>query len=306
MKSLYTLLLLGLLGPTASAQSKKPPAAHLIAATRELHNPSSNQVLVIAHRGDWRNAPENSLQAVRNCIALGVDMVEIDVKKTKDGQLIILHDSTLDRTTTGRGRPEDFTLAEIKQLYLRNGTGHPTRHRVPTFEEVMRAAKNQILVNVDQGYDYFKEVYATLVATGTLQQALLKNDRPVGQVKAENGDLLPKVMFMPVVNLSKADARKIIADYQAAIHPAAFEMIFAQDSAALIKSDFRAVRAKGTKVWVNSLWPALCGGHDDDVAVEEQRPQAAWGWLLARGVTMIQTDRPALLLDYLRARQLHK
>jgi len=62
-------------------------------------NPSDHYVMVIAHRADWRNFPENSLEAIRSAIKLGVDMVEIDVRKTKDGKLILMHDETVDRTT---------------------------------------------------------------------------------------------------------------------------------------------------------------------------------------------------------------
>ena len=61
----------------------------------------SEEILVVSHRADWRNAPENSIQAIQNCINMGVDMIEIDLKRTKDGHLILMHDKTLNRTTTG-------------------------------------------------------------------------------------------------------------------------------------------------------------------------------------------------------------
>ena len=104
------------------------------------------KVSVISHRGDWRNTPENSIRAIQNCIDLGVNMVEIDIKKTKDNELILLHDKTLDRTTTGKGLPQDYTLAEIKQMRLRNGAGVATSHQIPTLEEAMIVAKGKIWV----------------------------------------------------------------------------------------------------------------------------------------------------------------
>ena len=55
----------------------------------------SKEILVVSHRADWRNAPENSLQAIQNCINMGVDMIEIDLKRTKDGHLILMHDKTI-------------------------------------------------------------------------------------------------------------------------------------------------------------------------------------------------------------------
>lgn len=120
------------------------------------------KVSVISHRGDWRNTPENSIRAIQNCIDLGVNMVEIDIKKNKDNELILLHDKTLDRTTTGKGLPQDYTLAEIKQMRLRNGAGVATSHQIPTLEEAMIVAKGKIWVNIDKGYDYFDLVEKVL------------------------------------------------------------------------------------------------------------------------------------------------
>ena len=69
----------------------------------KITNPDNKEVTVVAHRADWRFAPENSLAAIESSIRLGADVVELDVQKTKDGQLILMHDKTLDRTTTGKG-----------------------------------------------------------------------------------------------------------------------------------------------------------------------------------------------------------
>ena len=98
----------------------------------KLFNPQSKSVLVVSHRGDWRNACENSLEAIENAVQMGVDIVEVDLARTKDGHLILMHDQTLDRTTTGKGKVEDHTLAEIKDLRLRNGCHIKTIYKVPT------------------------------------------------------------------------------------------------------------------------------------------------------------------------------
>lgn len=93
-------------------------AQHLNEILSELSAPAKQSVLVVSHRGDWRNAPENSLQAFQNCIDMGVDMVELDLKKTKDGELILMHDNTLNRTTNGTGKPEDYTLAGTERTQV--------------------------------------------------------------------------------------------------------------------------------------------------------------------------------------------
>ena len=66
---------------------------------KNLEDSKNDQIIVIAHRGNWHNAPENSLQAIQNSIEMGVDMVEIDIRETKDGKLVLMHDQSIDRTT---------------------------------------------------------------------------------------------------------------------------------------------------------------------------------------------------------------
>lgn len=263
-----------------------------------------NGILVVSHRADWRNAPENSLQAIQNCIEMEVDMVEIDLKKTKDGQLILMHDKTIDRTTTGKGRPEEYTLEEIRRFNLKNGAGHKTRHKIPTFEEVMTLCKDKIMVNVDKGYDYFQEAYSVLEKTGTVGQCIMKSDNPYEKVKAEHGDVLEKMIFMPVVNLHKEGAEAIIDGYLGHMKPAAFELVFDNDGPE-VQRLIKKVRESGARIFINSLWPELCGGHDDDRAVELKEPEESWGWIIGQGAKLIQTDRPALLLEYLKEKKLH-
>lgn len=275
-----------------------------LAIRNNLLQEGNNTVLVVSHRADWRNAPENSLQAIRNCIEMGVDMVEIDLKKTKDGHLILMHDKTIDRTTTGKGRPEDYTLGELRKFRLKNGTNHRTAHTIPTFEEVMQLCKGKIMVNVDKGYDYFTEAYAILEKSGTTQQCIMKASLPYERVKAEHGDILRKMIFMPVIGLDKENVEDIIDGYMAHMKPVAYELVFSKDTPE-IQRLIQKVRASGAKIFINSLWPELCGGHGDDRAVEQQQPDESWGWIIGQGAKLIQTDRPALLIEYLKKKGLH-
>lgn len=276
-----------------------------LAIRNNLLHEGNNSVLVVSHRADWRNAPENSLQAIQNCIDMGVDMVEIDLKRTKDGHLILMHDKTINRTTTGKGNPEDYTLEELRQFRLKSGAGHKTRHLIPTFEEVMTLCKGKIMVNVDKGYDYFEEAYDILEKTGTVQQCIIKSDLPYEQVKMEKGEVIDKMIFMPVVKLHKDDAEAIIDGYLSHMKPQAFELGFDNDSAE-VQRLIKKVRDSGARIFINSLWPELCGGHDDDRAVELHQPDESWGWIIGQGAKLIQTDRPALMLEYLKTKKLHK
>lgn len=280
-------------------------AQHLNEILSELSAPAKQSVLVVSHRGDWRNAPENSLQAFQNCIDMGVDMVELDLKKTKDGELILMHDNTLNRTTNGTGKPEDYTLAELKELRLKNGAGCLTRHKIPTLRETMLLCKGKILVNVDKGYEYFEDVQKILEETGTANQCVVKEKIPYQTIKEQHGDILDKVIFMPKADLRKPEAESIIDSYLQNEKPLAFEVRFSQVNDKVFEL-IKKLNDNGIKVFVNALWPAQNAEHDDDRAVELKQPDESWGWLIQQGFKLIQTDRPALLLDYLRAKKLHK
>lgn len=299
MKRILSFSLLLTVFLTVSAQG------HVAEIEKNFQEAAKKSVLVVSHRADWRNAPENSLQGIQNCIDMGVDMVEIDLKRTKDGHLILMHDKTINRTTTGKGKPEDYTLEELRQFQLKSGVGHKTRHKIPTLEEVMALCKGKIMVNIDKGYDYFKEAFAILEKTGTVHQCIMKASLPYEQVKAENGDVMDKMIFMPVIDLDKDNAESMIDSYLRHMKPQAFELVFNNDGTEAQRL-IKKIRDSGAKIFINSLWPELCGGHDDDRAVELHQPDQSWGWIIDQGAKLIQTDRPALLLEYLRTKKLHE
>jgi glycerophosphoryl diester phosphodiesterase len=89
-------------------------------------------IAFVAHRGLAPGYPENTLAAFRQAIKLGAEVLEIDLRGTKDGEVVILHDETLERTTNGKGKVTDMPLAELKQLDAGKG------ERIPTYEEVLQ------------------------------------------------------------------------------------------------------------------------------------------------------------------------
>jgi glycerophosphoryl diester phosphodiesterase len=96
--------------------------------------------LLAAHRGGSLLWPENSLLAFRSSVALGADYLELDVHRSLDGQIVVIHDPTLERTTTGSGPVRAQVLADLKTLRLRDGTGAVTGETVPTLDEVAAIA----------------------------------------------------------------------------------------------------------------------------------------------------------------------
>ena len=260
-------------------------------------------VIVVAHRGDWRNFPENSLEAIDNAIKMGVDIVELDVKKTKDGELILMHDRTLDRTTTGKGLVSENTLSDIRKLNLRNGCNIRTIHKVPTLEEALLHAKGKIMINLDQADLYFDQIYELMKKTGTTKQIIMKGRRPVAEVKKQFGDYLEDVIYMPIVDLDASGAEKHIEAFIKDMSPVAFELLFVKDTNLLPKKIATTLNGRSL-IWYNTVWDTMAGGHDDDMSL--QNPDSGYGYLIdTLGCRIIQTDRPAYLLDYLRKRKLH-
>lgn len=296
MKQLLTLVLLA----GSMMASAQRPVDKII---KEFKNPHGKQVLVAAHRGDWRNAPENSIAGIRYAIAMGVDIIETDIQKTSDGQLVLMHDGTIDRTTTGKGRVQDHTLAALKELYLRNGAGVATTHRIPTLEEAMLEMKGKVMVNLDKSYKYMEETYAVLEKTGTVDHGIFKGDElSPAVVKATHGEVIAKAIYMPIVSLDNSAADSTLYAYLDQLHSVAFEIIFKKDTSALLSH----LPNGKCRLWVNALWASLNGGHYDDMAFDDGNVKDSWDWLLAKGFTVIQTDRPAALLAYLKKKGLHK
>ena len=107
--------------------------------------------LFAAHRGGAALWPENSLLAFRNALALGTDYLELDVHLTRDGEVVVIHDPTLDRTTTGHGPVRERTLAELGPLRLKDKDGAVVDEPIPTLDEVVAlaaAGKRQMLLEI--------------------------------------------------------------------------------------------------------------------------------------------------------------
>lgn len=93
---------------------------------------------IVAHRGASSLLPENTLLSMEHALDMGVDMVEVDVRQSRDGEIVVFHDYTLDRTTNGTGRVKDKTLSELKKLDAGQG------ERIPLLREVLRLAKSKL------------------------------------------------------------------------------------------------------------------------------------------------------------------
>lgn len=112
--------------------------------------PSTENMIIVAHRGGASLAPENSLSCIAKGIEAGADMIEIDVHLTADSCLVVCHDQTVNRTTNGKGRIEQLTLQQLQQLRLIDAKGNPTDETIPTLEQVLSLCKDrcQVLIEI--------------------------------------------------------------------------------------------------------------------------------------------------------------
>jgi glycerophosphoryl diester phosphodiesterase len=295
MKQLVHLIYLLLV--TTSCSDNKPSNVQRI--LNELHHSTSQNVLVIAHRGDWRNAPENSIKAIENCIEMGVDIVEIDVRKTKDNQLVLMHDGTINRTTNGEGKVSDHTLEQLRSLFLKDKQGGEneklTSHKIPTLEEALLAAKGKVLLNLDKAYGLWEDIVPVLQKTQTFDHVILKGGADAKTVINDIDFTKHPVHYLPILSSAKENAGKRINEHLELYSPVGFEFILNMHDSIMVHSD--DIKNKGARVWVNTLWSSLCLGHTDEKALDD--PDANWGWVINKGANMIQTDHPKELLQYL-------
>lgn len=288
---------------TVVDQSKYPNRAEMIVA--QMHDPHSKYVVVACHRGDWRNYPENSIPAIESIIRMGADIMELDLKLTKDSVLVLSHDKTIDRCTNGKGLVSDYTLAELKRFRLKRAHGVVTDSlHICTLREALECCKDRICVNVDQGYEYYDMVLAITEELGVTDQILIKGTKPVAEVEAKMAAHKHNMMYMPIVNFQKGGAKLFNEYMSTGTVPIAYEICW-NKMTPQVEDCFGKIIASGSKLWVNTIWGSLCGYLDDDKALDCGDPASIYDQVIGFGASMIQTDRPEQLLKYLRGKGLH-
>ena len=270
----------------------------------EINDPNSDYVVVISHRGDWRNYPENSIPAIESVIRMGVDMMELDVKMTKDSVLVLCHDKTINRTTNGKGKVSDMTYDSLMTFNLKRAHGVKTDSiKMPTLREALLCCKDRILVNVDHAYPYYKEIVELTEELGVTGQVLMKGKSSIDKVNEDMSKHENNLLYMPIIDINKPKGQALFAEYvDRGVVPMAFEVCWKENGPEM-EDCVAKIKNMGSKLWVNTFWPSVCGGfgNDDDAALEAADPADVYEQYLKMGAAMIQTDRPELLINYLRS-----
>jgi len=227
--------------------------------------------LVAAHRGVWTEVRENSIASIEAAIDAGAEIIELDVRKTRKGELILHHDPV-------RERPRYAT----------------------SLEDALLAVKGRAMVNIDKSFIYFADIVKLAERTGTLDHLIFKSEMRAAQAKAIMGSYVDKVIYMPIVRLCNAGALACILEYVQQLDPPVYEMVFPDDSNPAIQIAIALLQGR-SRIWVNTMWPSLCGGHDDAASMKDF--SAGYGWLMDKmNVSVMQTDQTAFLVQYLKNR----
>jgi glycerophosphoryl diester phosphodiesterase len=232
----------------------------------------STRIAVIAHRGEHIRNPENSLSGIRAAIDLGADFVELDVRTTIDGHLVLMHDPTVDRTTNGTGVVAEMYFDHVRALSL-------GKDRVPTLEEALEVARGKIGVYVDS-----KSLTPEALVRALDEQEMRSNVVVFGSVaflKAVSS-LRPDIKIMPEAQ-NPENVRSVAATLRS--------RTFAFDRNDFNDETLAAAKAVATDIFVDRLGP----NDNSD----------SWQDAIRRGATGIQTDKPGELLHFLRVRNLH-
>lgn len=240
-------------------------------------------VVAVGHRGTLKFAPENTIAAFNKAIELGADLLEMDVRETKDGQLVIMHDGNIARTTTGRGNVAELTLDEIRQ-YDAGSKFAPENagEKVPTFAEVLAAIKGRALPDIDfKAGDPQKVIEAVREAGLIGKVTLFCGDwtKMHATLNIEKGFLI-----RPTAPKGLDGLETVIKEFD----PPIVNMDWPYFTEAFV----REIHLKGKLAFVNTM-----GKTDDETSLTRA---------IDAGADYIQTDRLDLLLPLLRARQLHK
>jgi len=227
--------------------------------------------VAIAHRGEHLSHTENTLAGFQAAIDLGADYFELDVRTTKDGKLVLMHDATVDRTTNGKGQVGEMTLEEINALEVKRGG------KVPSLDEALSLAEGKIGVYVDCKNISPKDLVVTLQRHHMMEHSVIYGGWAfLKQVST----LEPAARVMPeAANLNHL--KQIFAEG----HPqvVAFDAHDFNDDIIAIAKQAKAL------VYVDRL------GTNDN--------RAAWQDAIRRGADGIQTDHPGELVEFLKHMQ---
>ncbi len=246
----------------------------------------NGKIMVCAHRATEIDKPENSLVAIQNAIDVQLEMVELDVRETKDGELVLMHDATLERTTTGTGNVSNYTLQEIKQFKLEKENGSLTNEKIPTLKEVFDLTRGKIYINLDLDEKApFAKVYALAKQYGMLKQIMFytKNNSIIRTMLTTN----PSLVVLPYID-DEAELNSFSASDLSIVH---------YSDTSFNTNMVQKAMDKSIVVYANSyLNTSNTPQKDNNLEIDK---------FIALKGSVVQTDYPEYIKSYLQTKNLN-
>lgn len=242
------------------------------------YNPGKQ--IISGHRGTHiAKYPENSIEGFEYVLNHTPAFFEIDPRLTKDSVIVLMHDATLDRTTTGKGKLSDYTWEEVQKLYLKDGDGNVTPFRIPTLEAAMDWAKGKTVLNLDKK-DVPLEMTAALIKRKKAEKYMMVTVHTAEQAKFYH-DRLPNLMMSAFVKTEAAlqAYEKEGLPWKNMIAYIGSEM--KEDN----KTMYRLLNERGVSVMISAA-PKY-----DKLPTVEERAKA-YRAILAEGSTVLESDYP--------------
>ncbi|MCM4152178.1 hypothetical protein DHD05_11310 [Arenibacter sp. N53] len=251
-------------------------------AQNGISRPKNGNTYVIAHRGVHNGIPENSLAAYQKAIDLGCDFVEIDVRTTKDGEFVSVHNATIDAYVIGAsGLISDLTLSQLGALDIGIKIGEKWRNtKIPTFEEILALCQGKIGIYLDLKEADPKALISIIKNYGMQESIVWYISAADHEALVDFKTNCPECLIMPDPG-KKRNIRKVLSAYA--------PIIMASDMDHISKSFVKKLHANKVKVFV------------DDEEDDPQKWEQQWQMLLNLGVDGIQTDQPEKLIGFISA-----
>ena len=239
--------------------------------------------IVVAHRGDHTAAPENTLAAYQNAINNEVDFVEIDLRTTKDSQLVVMHDASLTKMTGVNMLVKDITLDSLRNLKVRDAMHTEWGfHNVPTFTEVLQLCKGKIGIYLDFKNASVAIAYQYILAARMEKEIVVYINAP--QQFSDWRKVAPKMPLMislPKTVTTTAQMDSVLLKYPVDILDGNY-------------SEYNAVTVAAAKQKGIQIWADIQGINEAN----------NWEKALLLGLVGLQTDHPKALIEFLKAKAL--
>lgn len=325
LKNLISVLLVVLLPCFVCAQKEQVEETINIIKHRNLH---PNYTLVAAHRGYWADFPENSTKAYDMAIAIGADMVEIDVRLTHDDVMVVFHDACLDRMTTGNGRLREENWDYVNSLFLKYEDGTTSTYKILSLSEALDYLKDKAVIAIDikETKELFNStmirVLTLLKEKGMLWQCVIKGRLWLSELQQNilnvAGVTLDDFIYTPIAYATIPNVTNYITQFISCKKIYAMELVYKQSKDILLPY---VSSLKDAGIWsgIYSFWPETGDGviaekiplTDTDPIIraydfQDKDPnnflddgRGDWDWLFLHGADYVITDRSELLIDYL-------